>query len=1105
MNLREAKQARQPQVSAGATCPESSAGDGSAGDAGAAAPAAHVPGYELLGELGRGGMGVVYKARQVDLGRTVALKMILGGPWSGAAERSRFRAEAEAIARLQHPNVVQIHDWGERDGQPYFSLEFVDGCSLAQRIGGRPMAPREAARLLEAVARGVHVAHGQGIVHRDLKPSNILLTASGVPKVADFGLAKRLGEGGGAGLTASGQLMGTPSYMAPEQAQGRTRLIGPATDVYALGAVLYEMLTGRPPFLGRDALHTLLQVIGKEPVPIGQLQPDVPRDLQSVCLKCLRKEPGKRYGSAEALAEDLGRFLDDRPVLARPATRRERAWRWARRNPGVASLAAVLAVVFVASFAVITALWVRADRRLRQVRIEHALAERRYREHRKAIDEFFSAVAARDLFDVPGAQPLRRELLNRALVYYKGFVAEHAGDGELAAELAAAHFRVALIAGEIGPAAEAIAEYGRAVALWRGLPAEVAADPVLAADVAAAMNNVGLLQRKVGDAGAALASFRESAEVSARLAEGQPGRAEYRAALADALANAGGVLALDGAGEAGASYGRAIELLAELTREAPANEAYRHRLAEVWADMGVLRAGAGDLAEAERCYRRARELRQSLASERGVRFGRALAALDADEGSLQRRLGRPAEALRLYVRSREGWERLAGESPTVAELRAGLAMAWIDVGVACGECGRPRDALAAYERAITVARPLVADEPGDAAFAAVLAQALHGAGVARLAVGETEEAVGCFREARALREALAGPGPGSVRRRRDLADSIAMLGVALAQSGVTSQALGPCGEAARMLEALRVATPEDADVRGDLAAVYNNLGVFCCDVGRPSAALEPLGRAMELREATARRGEWAASCNSLGEARLALGRVEEAVEAFRRAAEVQERLAKARPGDAASGSELAQTWANLGACEMEAGRPDGAMEWYRRAREGMGGAFNARADAEGVEREAAAHLAAGRCDEARRLAERALVAVEGVVGEMPGGRMARARAQCLLGEIDLRCERWEAAGERFGRGIELLEDLVSRDPDNLTWQGQLGVALHGAAAAAAGGGRDQRALALYVRAMAAQARARAGDAGVVRYRRDLEAHYRALAGLLRRGSQEDDE
>jgi eukaryotic-like serine/threonine-protein kinase len=309
-----------------------------------------VPGYEVLGVLGHGGMGVVYRARQLRADRVVALKMIRAVEPAGEQDRLRFRIETEAVARLQHPNIVQLYEAGEAAGRPYFSLEFCAGGSLEQRLKTWRPTPAEAARLVEALARAVHYAHLRGVVHRDLKPANVLLDTEGRPKVTDFGLAKRL-DAEAREVSRTGAVLGSPSYMAPEQAAGKVRDTGPAADVYALGALFYACLTGRPPFAGATTLDTLHQVLHDEPPPPSRFA-RVPRDLETICLKCLEKEPERRYADAEALADDLGRFLRGEPVRARPAGRLERAAKWVRRNPAVAALLAAVALALAAGAAV---------------------------------------------------------------------------------------------------------------------------------------------------------------------------------------------------------------------------------------------------------------------------------------------------------------------------------------------------------------------------------------------------------------------------------------------------------------------------------------------------------------------------------------------------------------------------------------------------------------------------------------------------------------------------------------------------------------------------------------------------------------------------------
>jgi eukaryotic-like serine/threonine-protein kinase len=292
--------------------------------------------YELIRELGRGGMGVVYEARQVSLGRVLALKLIAEGRLAPPDDLRRFRREAEAAAHLDHPNIVPIHEVGEHDGRPYFSMKLVDGGSLARYSDRSKADPAASSRLIVLVARAVDYAHRRGILHRDLKPSNILLDRRGVPHVADFGLARRTGSDGAS--TLADAIVGTPAYMAPEQAEGRLDAVTTSADVYGLGAILYELLTGRPPFQGESVLGVLQQVREREPDRPRSLEPSIPRDLETICLKCLEKEPARRYASAEALAEDLERWLEGRPIAARRASVVERGYKWVRRRPTAAAL-----------------------------------------------------------------------------------------------------------------------------------------------------------------------------------------------------------------------------------------------------------------------------------------------------------------------------------------------------------------------------------------------------------------------------------------------------------------------------------------------------------------------------------------------------------------------------------------------------------------------------------------------------------------------------------------------------------------------------------------------------------------------------------------------
>ena len=347
-------------------------GDDSATEPGPeqSAPGFSVPGHRILSVLGRGGMGIVYKSWQISLRRLVALKVLDSGAGADPRSAARFQNEAEAVARFHHPNIIQIYELGEFEGLGYLVIEYAAGGSLRDRMAGTPQDPRESARMLEILAHAVHYAHQCGIVHRDLKPANVLLSEDGVPKIADFGLAKLLEYS--EGPTRSGDLLGTPSYMAPEQAMGRPEEITPATDIYALGVILYEMLTGQTPFRGATPLATIEQIATQDPLPPGRLRRRLPRDLETICLRCLEKDRRRRYASAGELALDLGRFLDGRPIMARPISAWGRTWRWARRKPGT--------VTSLASLGLAAVLVVAGVRALREAGAHRRCQGRRHRE-----------------------------------------------------------------------------------------------------------------------------------------------------------------------------------------------------------------------------------------------------------------------------------------------------------------------------------------------------------------------------------------------------------------------------------------------------------------------------------------------------------------------------------------------------------------------------------------------------------------------------------------------------------------------------------------------------------------------------------------------------
>jgi tetratricopeptide (TPR) repeat protein len=504
------------------------------------------PGYEILSELGRGGMGVVYKARQKSLNRLVALKVILGAGHAGSDQLARFRAEATIAAQLQHSNIVQVFEVGEHDGQPFFSLELVEGGSLADRLKGEPQPHREAAELVRTLALAVHHAHERGFVHRDLKPSNVLIadSRSAIPnlqsaiKITDFGLAKQ--QAIESHLTASGAIMGTPSYMAPEQAAGDGQAIGPATDVYALGAILYEALTGRPPFRAASAMDTVMQVLHDDPVPPSRLQPKLPRDVETICLKCLAKKPEQRYTSAAALAEDLGRFLGGSTILARPASPVTKLWKWAYRHPALAAIVFILAVPLPAMLGVMVYLWAETRAAKKEIEQEKATAVRErelsqgyLKSALGTMDRIVERVGDERLARIPAMQEERNAILAEAVAFYETMLRLDSTDPTVRNDSAQTYKRVAhiaLLAGKTdqsGKAAQGAAD------LFRGLAEQFPEKPEYRDDLANAYLFLGHSQVLTGDFAEGLKSYQAGADLAEALAREFPTQQRYKATAAE--------------------------------------------------------------------------------------------------------------------------------------------------------------------------------------------------------------------------------------------------------------------------------------------------------------------------------------------------------------------------------------------------------------------------------------------------------------------------------------------------------------------------------------------------------------------------------------------
>ena len=685
-----------------------------------------VPGYEILSELGRGGMGVVYKARQLGLNRLVALKMILSGDYAAASDLARFRLEAEAVAKLQHPGIVQVYAIDEVDGKPYFCLEFVNGGPLQKKLAGNPQSPRRAAHLVEKLAEAMAYAHQNHIIHRDLKPANVLLTETGEPKVADFGLAKKLDEQDS--QTQSGSILGTPGYMAPEQAHGRTRDVGPAGDIYSLGAILYEALVGRPPFKGETVLDTLELVRSQEPVAPSRLQPKIPRDLETICLKCLQKDPKNRYHSAGALAEDLRRFQAREPILARPTPAWERAWKWARRRPLAAALIAVSAL-FALSIAVGGAAfgeyeqW-RADeieRLMDNVKKQRKRAETNFESARSAVDEMLTSVGQQRLAYEPRMEKVRRDLLTKALNFQKQFLEEKSDDPDVRCEVGRAYTRVGDIQEMLGEHDEAEQSYGAAQTFLSRLNAEYPSNVRYHQDLATCMNNLGQLLKNAGRTPEAERALREAMDIRRKLADEEKDEEDQRE-LANVDNNLGGLLLVEGRYmEAESLFRQSLGLVEEMAK-ASSDPSYQQNLARGHDNLGLLLAAVGRTDDAEQSFREALEVLEPLTKSypNAPEYRQELAVNYNHLGNLWRDTN-PAKSEEFYRQSLDLRDRLVADFPTTPIYRQEQAASYHNLGLVRQAAGRGEEAEKAYSQALKIEDKLAADYPSVPDFSFELA------------------------------------------------------------------------------------------------------------------------------------------------------------------------------------------------------------------------------------------------------------------------------------------------------------------------------------------------------------------------------------------------
>jgi serine/threonine-protein kinase len=664
-----------------------------------------VPGYEITGELGRGGMAIVYKARQASLQRWVALKMLRSEIGAEDAALARFEREGQALAALQHPHVVQIHEVGQYDGRPYVALEYLDGGTLAAASAATPQPPQAAARLVTTLARAVHGAHERGVVHRDLKPANVLLTADGTPKIADFGLARLVGAGQ-TGQTPTGAVLGTPGYMAPEQATATGDEVGVPADVYALGAILYELLTGRAPFVGETPLETLQLVCTQDPLSPGRLRPGLPRDLETICLHCLHKEPGKRYRSARLLAEDLERFLAGEPIRARPVSTWERALKWARRRPAAAALVAVsgTALVVVATLIVVSNTRLREQRNLAEAKRAEASAQRGralalLRTARDAVERMTAAPDR--LAPAPYTLTVRRQLLEDAVRLYQELARQEDNDPEIRYEVGRAWRRLGKIQDSLERREQAAQSCRHAVLVFEQLTTEAPDQPAYWFELAASCNNLSM------------------------------------------------VLDANQLPEKERLLRRALALQDRLAAEHPETAAYHLDASVTRGDLGNALGRMKRLPEALQAWQEGidglEKLLADVPSSIDCRF--ALGNVLNSRGAFLARVGRFQEAVPSVRRAVEVFEPLAAHPAAQPRHRFVLALSWSNLGQLLVETGSPGEAEPVFRRAVEVGRKLASDYPEVTTYHAELGKTLHYLAIRVRERGDLAAAILCWNEA----------------------------------------------------------------------------------------------------------------------------------------------------------------------------------------------------------------------------------------------------------------------------------------------------------------------------------------------------------------------
>ncbi len=962
--------------------------------------------YELIDLHGSGGLGRVWRAYDHDLERDVALKEIRPALARDPRVRARFLREARLTGRLEHPSIVPVHELrGRSESEPlYYIMRLVKGRTLAEaaisyhkeRGAGRAGSIEFRALLgaLVSISNAIAFAHARGVIHRDLKGPNVVLGEFGEVLVLDWGLARATRRPDDAGSesspsgavspdspgdTAPGELLGTPSYMAPEQAGGQTDKIDQRTDVYGLGAILYEILTGRPPYVGPGAEDVLAQVRKGAPVRPRAIAPNTPRALEAVCLKAIARQPSERYPSAATFAADLERWLADEPVSAWREPALVRLGRWGRRHKPLA--AAVLALLVTATIALATG-YVLVSR-------EKDRADLRSRQARRAVDEMYTQVAERWLADQPRMQAIQREFLEKALRFYEEFARERSSDPAVRRGVGLAQRHVGDIQSRLGDHGQAEQAYRRAIAMQQALADNTPGNLDHRADLAVSHNNLGFelvalsrpdeaeaayrhaieiqeklvatrespefrsalaqswgnlgdLYRSIGKMRDAEQAFEQSLNLNRALAAGKPADLERQRDLASSLVSIGLVQENSRRpDEAVARLREALDLQNRIVASPAARPDYRMELANSETHIGRVLKSVGRLNEAEQALTSARNILERLVADYPdvPRYRMELVANLNSLALLLRDNGKPTDAELVYRRAIERQQELVERYPELPEHAKTLGGITTNLAVLLASTGRADEAEQIIQKSLDKMEKLAARFPTVPDYAYALAITYHTLGNLRNITGRAAPAEQAFRRAVELYEALTALSPDVSLYQQHLAGSLSGLGTLLADHGKPDEGVRAVQRALGIQDRLMTDNPKNLNYRLELATTLNNLGIRLMNLGASADAERAYRRSLDLRQKLSQEvpgqpvfvSDWSASLNNLGQLLSSLDRPDEAGPALRRALELRERLVREHPKVIQYAIDLAGGYGNFGRFQRMTGHPEESLDWFGRA------------------------------------------------------------------------------------------------------------------------------------------------------------------------------